>query len=84
MRSAAIIMLKEGKPMRENKPAFLRALTPVIQMTRAGEDVESIGYETSATGEYAVLHFKSGYTKKADITFDSLIAVMVDVAKALM
>ena len=53
-------------------------------MTRAGEDVESIGYETGATGEYAVLHFKSGYTKRADITYDSLAAVMVDVAKALM
>ena len=84
MRWAAIVMLKEEKPMRENKPAFLRALTPVIQMTRAGEDVESIGYETGATGDYAVLHFKSGYTKRADITYDSLAAVMVDVAKALM
>lgn len=84
MRSAAIGTLKEEKQMRENKPAFLRALTPVIQMTRAGEDVESIGYETGATGEYAVLHFKSGYTKRADITYDSLAAVMVDVAKALM
>lgn len=70
--------------MRENKPVFLRALTPVIQMTRAGEDVESIGYLADASGEYAVLYFKSGYTKKADITFDSLAAVMVDVAKALM
>lgn len=84
MRWAAIVMLKEEKPMRENKPAFLRALTPVIQMTGAGEDVECIGYESGASGEYAVIHFKNGYTKRADITCDSLAAVMVDVAKALM
>ena len=84
MRSEAIVILIEVEQVRENKPAFLRALTPVIQMTRAGEDVESIGYLVDGSGEYAVIHFKSGYTKRADITYDSLAAVMVDVAKALM
>ena len=84
MRSEAIVILIEVEQVRENKPAFLRALTPVIQMTRAGEDVESIGYLEDDSGEYAVLHFKNGYTKRADITCDSLAAVMVDVAKALM
>ena len=84
MRSEAIVILIEVEQVRENKPAFLRALTTVIQMTRAGEDVESIGYLVDGSGEYAVLQFKSGYTKRADITYDSLAAVMIDVAKALM
>ena len=63
---------------KEDKPKFLNDLCKLLQSTRHYSDLESIEY-INDNGEYAILHFKNGSEKKADITADSEVSMIRDI-----
>lgn len=69
----------------ENKKLFVEKLGSLIKRhSRAGKTIKEIVYAVSLTHEYAIIRFYGGYEKKVDITADSCLAIMADIAKALM
>lgn len=70
--------------MHENKEEIAEKLEELLQMTRAGEDIESIRYEYDAYEEYVRVVFKNGYTKIIDVTCDSGHALIKDVIEGIM
>lgn len=70
--------------MIENKRMILDALAIALQLTRAYEDLQGITYEvTEGNDEYAVLTFSDRPTLHINITADSGIAIIKDVASHL-
>lgn len=65
----------------ENKHYIVKALEDVLKMTRAGENIEGLIYES----EYETVHirFRNGYTKMVSVDCDSGIATTRDVVNAL-
>lgn len=67
----------------ENKPAFIKALLPVIQLTRAGSDVTDMEYVRDDNNEHVIITFKGGGQKKVCVTADSETAMMRDITRAI-
>ena len=64
----------------EDKEEIVRALGEVIKMTDAGYSLESLEYDMDDWGnEHAIARLKSGAMRRADITWDSGIAIIRDV-----
>ena len=75
--------------MNENKKAFISTLeTALIMYSReniAGLEYRRIGENIKGDPaiEELIIHYGNGYTKTVDITADSCIAIMKDLARAL-
>lgn len=65
----------------ENKIKICKLLLPLLQATRAGEDIESLTYFTNQNNEFICIKFKTGYKRNVNITADSGIAIIIDVLK---
>lgn len=67
----------------ENKKAFISALeTALIMYSR--ENITGLEYRKGDPAiEELIIHYGNGYTKAVDITADSCIAIMKDLARAL-
>lgn len=71
----------------DDKAAICSELKRLLQMTRAGEDIEDIAYEkvTEKEGfaceEYAVITWSSGHKQSVSITADSGKAIITDVLR---
>lgn len=74
--------------MRENKRLITEALSVVLKLTRAGENLTGCDYiidpvSEKAAEEYVVLQTEDGYMKRICVTADSGIALIKDVIKAI-
>ncbi|MFA6664329.1 MAG: hypothetical protein WCS21_08465 [Lachnospiraceae bacterium] len=76
----------------EDKKKFLKALEGLLKMTRDQADLDHIEYEASINKvsshiaraeEAAVLVYDGGFTRKVNITGDSEVAIIRDIANAL-
>lgn len=73
--------------MEVNKDLFAKKIGQILSMTREG--VESASYEKNYDfekkefTEYVILHFKGGSERRINVTFDSNIAMLRDVLKAI-
>lgn len=65
----------------ENKHYIVKALEYVLKMTRAGENIEGLIYESEH--EIVKIRFRNGYTKMVSVDCDSGIATIRDVVNAL-
>lgn len=65
----------------ENKRIIVKALENVLKMTRAGENIEGLVYESEH--ETVQIRFRNGYTKMVSVDCDSGIATIRDVVNAL-
>lgn len=66
----------------ENKQAFISALeTALIMYSR--ERIKSIKYVCRDTLEFVEIHYAGGTVQYQDITGDSCISIMKDIAHAL-
>ena len=75
----------KGACNMEDKKMFLYILTAALHMTRAGRDISVIDYIVDENqDEWAVISFDGGGKKRICVTADSCIAIMADIAKALM
>ena len=67
----------------ENKKAFVQELSLALVMY-SRIPIAGIEYKVTDAGiELAEIHYANGSVKYADITGDSCIAIMKDIAKAL-
>lgn len=69
--------------MSENKQEILNSLASVLKLTRAGQNILKIDYQTSDNWEDAVICFKSGGNIRVYITADSGVAMIHDIIKRL-
>lgn len=67
----------------EDKKKFLKALEGLLKMTRDQADLDHIEYEIARAEEAAVLVYDGGFTRKVNITGDSEMAIIRDIANAL-
>lgn len=65
----------------ESKYYIVKALEDVLKMTRAGENIEELIYESEH--EIVKIRFRNGYTKMVSVDCDSGIATIRDVVNAL-
>lgn len=65
----------------ENKKLILSYFLRCLQLTRAGEDIKEI--RTDKNVDTAVLIYRNGYKKAVDISADSGIAMIRDIAAAI-
>lgn len=65
----------------ESKYYIVKALEDVLKMTRAGENIEGLIYESEH--EIVQIRFRNGYTKMVSVDCDSGIATIRDVVNAL-
>lgn len=65
----------------ESKYYIVKALEDVLKMTRAGENIEGLIYESEH--EIVKIRFRNGYTKMVSVDCDSGIATIRDVVNAL-
>ena len=65
----------------ENKRLIIGYFIRTLQLTRAGEDIEAI--ELSEDQNTETIIFRNGYKKPVDITADSGIAMIKDIAKSI-
>ena len=65
----------------ESKYYIVKALEDVLKMTRAGENIEDLIYESAH--EIVKIRFRNGYTKMVSVDCDSGIATIRDVVNAL-
>ena len=69
--------------MEENKPAFVRELGALLAKY-SREDIAALTYHMDDDGFEAVtIHYLNGYEKTVNVTGDRVIAIMVDVYRAL-
>lgn len=61
------------------KRSLVQLLEPAIK--KADETVASLSLENQ--GEYVLIRFKNGHTKKVDVEADSLLAIIADVVRGL-
>ena len=67
----------------ENKQEIIKALLPVVQLTRNGADVKDMKYRLYDTGEEIVeIRFSHG-VKKVNVHMDSGTAMIRDVCRGL-
>ena len=66
----------------ENKQAFISALETALIMY-SSEQIKSIKYVCRDTLEFVEIHYTSGTVQYQDITGDSCIGIMKDIAHAL-
>ncbi len=64
----------------ENIKSILEKLTELLQMTRAGKDIESI----EQAAEYAVIRYKDWHEVDVHIGCDSGIAAIYDIVKKII
>lgn len=64
----------------ENIKSILEKLTELLQMTRAGKDIESI----EQAAEYAIIRYKDWHEVDVHIGGDSGIAAIYDIVRKLM
>ena len=68
----------------ENKEKICEKLTELLQLTRAGEDVQELEYlEEDGGDQFVCIRFRNGYKKLVNVTGDSGLAIMGDVARTL-
>ena len=67
----------------ESKAAFIKALLPVIQMTRSGSNVTDMEYIQNEQGEFVIITFDNCYHKTVNVTADSETAMMRDISRAI-
>ena len=73
--------------MSESKSEIIRALLPVLQMTRNLEDLIDLEYQTDpeVSGiEVVIATFRNGHRKVVDVTMDSGTAMIKDVIKGIV
>ena len=66
----------------ENRQQICKSLVPVLQETRNLCDL--VDLELDPETELVTATFASGYTKKANVTADSGIAMIVDIIRQIM
>ncbi len=66
----------------ENKQEFCARLGFALRCSR--ENIKNCEYEKKGSKEFCHIHFKDGNSSTVNISSDSCIAVMYDVAKKLM
>ncbi len=71
---------KGGESIKEGviKEQFIKSLEEILKLTRVG--LERLELED----DLVIIHYENGYTKKADITADSGIAIIKDVVNRLV
>lgn len=70
--------------MDENKSGFVRELGELLAKY-SREDIAALTYHMDDDGFEAVtIRFGNGYEKTVNVTYDSVIAIMQDVFKALV
>lgn len=75
--------------MTENKAEIVKALLPVLQMTRQFEDLVSLEYEAEMGNmglpfrETVTATFLTGFTKQANVSLDSGVSMLVDIIRQL-
>jgi uncharacterized protein (DUF1786 family) len=75
--------MRGGGAVSENKRDFVRELGELIRRY-SREDIAALTYHKDDDGFEAVtIRFGNGYEKSLNVTGDSVIAIMVDVYKAL-
>ena len=67
--------------MNENKSEIIRALLPVLQLTRNLEDLTDL--DVSGI-EVVIATFRNGHRKVVDVTMDSGTAMIKDVSKGIV
>ena len=72
---------EEPEEKLENKHYIVKALEDVLKMTRAGENIEGLIYESEH--EIVQIRFRNGFTKMVSVDCDSGIATIRDVVNAL-
>lgn len=73
--------------MNENKSEIIRALIPVLQLTRNLEDLTDLEYQIDpdVSGiEVVIATFRNGHRKVVDVTMDSGTAMIKDVIKGIV
>ena len=66
----------------ENRQQICKSLLPVLQQTRYLCDL--VDLELDPETELVTATFAGGYTKKANVTADSGIAMIVDIIRQIM
>lgn len=75
----------EVEPLEEDKQLICTQLLDVLQMTRGLYDVEDLEYSADSTGtETVTALFRGGYTKTANVTMDSGIAMIKDILRQIV
>lgn len=71
--------------MKENKRAICEALLPVLQMTRAMDDLTDLEYSGVLPygSEYVTALFKQG-RKTVNVTGGSGIAIIIEITRSLI
>lgn len=71
---------EEPDDKTENKYYIVKALEKVLKLTRAGENVERLSYDSEH--ETVTIDFKNGYVQCVSVECDSGIAAIYDILKA--
>ena len=66
----------------ENKTEFCQRLGFALRCSR--EEIQSCEYQKIGSEEICRVNFRNGNHKDVCITWDSCVAIMIDVAKALI
>lgn len=73
--------------MTENKAEIVKAFLPVLQMTDYFHDLENLEYHLVTDGKFkretVIATFENGYTKEANVTYDSGYAMLKDLVYQL-
>ncbi|MBQ2664660.1 MAG: hypothetical protein IJT36_03345 [Alphaproteobacteria bacterium] len=69
---------------QDNKTQIIDYMYELLKLTRAGQNVEDLLLNSSKNGTFVTIQFKSGGNKKVDLTADSGLAMIIDIAKALL
>ena len=79
-----IILIEITREMlapKEDKTAIVKALVPVLQMTRMCRDIVDAEYDREK--EIVYLHFRDA-TKSVNVNMDSGAAMILDIMKAIL
>lgn len=68
----------------EDKQEICDLLLPALQATRDLHDLKSLTYVRVGNEEYVRAVFTSGYSKKANVTIDSGVAMIRDIARQIV
>lgn len=68
--------------MEENKQAILDALLPALQRTRAGAEITELRYHKE--NDRVMIIYDDGGCDNVNVSLDSGVAMIIDIAKAVM
>ena len=70
---------------KENKSVIAKHIEELLKCTRFGQDLVSVEYDNnhSCTNEYLIITWENGHIEMINVTADSGLAMIIDLAKWL-